>query len=45
MGDYFEAIVQGAIRGVTSYIVRKKLENKEKTIQCPEKRKDGSQKK
>lgn len=45
MDNYFEAFVQGVIRGVTSFFVRKKLEENEKTIQCPGKRKDGSAKK
>lgn len=45
MENYFEAFFQGIIRGITSYYVQKKLERKEKTIQSPTKRKDGSNKK
>ena len=44
MEDYFAAVVQGIIKGVTSFFVGRTLEEIQKTIQSPRKRKDGSHK-
>ncbi|MER2005856.1 MAG: hypothetical protein ABS939_00270 [Psychrobacillus sp.] len=45
MENYFEEVIRGTIRGVTSYIVKRKLAIIEKTIQRRRKQEDGQDKK